>query len=394
MRTVIVGGGFAGVKAALELSKRKLGRITLISDEPYFLHHATLYATATGRDTSESVVPLKDIFATHSDVDVELDTMHSIDPDRKIVFGDSKEYEYDNLIIAIGAVTTYFDIAGMAKHSFGIKTLDDVRAFQAHLHREILINHHLDKNYVVIGGGTTGVELAGALSSYLREIAKSHHVSPDTITITLVESASRILPKLSVTASNKVRRKLEKQGVKILADHHVQALGADSVVIDGKKIPTKTAIWTCGSANNPFFDQYTDYFHLADNGRVEVNQYLEAYPHIYVLGDNAATPQAGTAWTALHDARFIADHLTRVATKAKLKPYTAKRSIVNVPIGDGWAYIEMYGIYAAGRVGFMIRRLLTLSGYKALLSPNQAMQAWQAHYHRDEACDLCKVPIE
>lgn len=92
MHTVIVGGGFAGVKAALELSKKQLGRITLISDEPYFLHHATLYATATGRETKESVVSLEDAFATHHDVDVVLDSMISIDHDRRLVVGKKSQY--------------------------------------------------------------------------------------------------------------------------------------------------------------------------------------------------------------------------------------------------------------------------------------------------------------
>ena len=83
MNVTVVGGGFAGVKAALELSKRQVGKITLVSDEPYFLHHATLYATATGKNIAESVIPLKDIFAGYNNVTIVQDKISSIDPDRK-----------------------------------------------------------------------------------------------------------------------------------------------------------------------------------------------------------------------------------------------------------------------------------------------------------------------
>ena len=91
MNVVIVGGGFGGVKAALELSKRHIGKITLISDQPYFLHHATLYATATGRDSAESIISLTDIFAAHPSVTVVLDTVKSIDTARKLIIGGKKQ---------------------------------------------------------------------------------------------------------------------------------------------------------------------------------------------------------------------------------------------------------------------------------------------------------------
>jgi NADH dehydrogenase len=390
MHTVIVGGGFAGVKAALELSKKQLGRITLISDEPYFLHHASLYGTATGRDVSASVVRLDDIFASYHDVDVVQDRMKSIDPLRKLVICDKKQFNYDQLIIAIGAVTTYFGIIGMAKHSYGIKTLDEVKAFKDHLHKEIAEDHHMDKNYVINGAGPTGVELAGAMAGYLRRIAEAHHVKRAKISIKLVEAAPRILPRLSKTASDKVQKRLESLGVTVLTDHKVDALGDEFLTVDGKKIPTETAIWTSGVANHPFFSEHPDYFRLSKNRRVEVNQYLEAYDNIYVLGDNANTPYTGLAWTALHDAIFVADHLARRAAHRPLHEYHPRRFSASVPVGDNWAYVEKYGIYVSGRTGYMARRLIELAGLRSLLPYNQALSAWHAHTTSQETCDLCR----
>ena len=390
VHTVIVGGGFAGVKAALELAKKNIGKVTLVSDEPYFLHHATLYATATGRSKSESVIPLESIFKNHSNVMVVQDRMISLDPDRKLVVGKKKSYQYDTLIIAIGVVTTYFGIDGMQQHSFGIKTLEDVQKFNNHLHTELVADKHLDKNYVIIGAGPTGVELAGALKTYLSDIAKAHHIRRAKVNITLVEAAPRILPRSSQTASRKVQRQLEKIGVKVLTNHKVEALSNDYITIDGKKTATETAIWTSGVTNHPFFSEHTDYFHTAPNRRVEVNQYLEAYRDIYVLGDNANTQHTGLAWTALRDAQFIADHLARKVAGKPLKARHSRSPMSGIPVTDTWAYVEWGGMYADGRVGSWMRRLIELRGYRMLLPAHQAKKAWRAHFVREEQCDLCK----
>lgn len=392
MHTVIVGGGFAGVRAALELSKKQLGKITLISNEPYFLYHASLYATATGRDAAASVVRLEDIFAAHHDVDVVLDTMESIDPRRKLVIGQQKQYPYDNLVIAIGVVTTYFGIKGMEAHSYGIKTLDEVKVFKKHLHDLVVADHHMDKNYIVIGGGLTGVELAGAMARYLREIAQAHKVKRAKVKITLVEAAPRIVPRLSETASRKIQKRLESLGVIVKTNHKVEELEEDSIVIDGKKIPTETAVWTSGVMNHPFFSKHPDQFMLAKNGRVEVDEYLQAQDSVYVIGDNASTPFTGTARTALYDAGFIADHLARRTTRRSLRKYVPKEYANNIPVGDHWAYVEKHGIYVAGRTGHLVRRLIELSGLKSLLPRNQAMSAWHAFYeHEEEPCDVCRT---
>jgi NADH dehydrogenase len=391
MHIVIVGGGFAGVRAALELSKKQLGKITLISDQPYFLYHASLYATATGRNADASVVSLDDIFAAHPDVEVILDTMVSVNPTRRLVIGEQKQYPYDSLVIAIGVVTTYFGIKGMGAHSYGIKTLPEVKAFKKHLHDALAAEQHMDKNYVVIGGGLTGVELAGAMGRYLREIARAHIIRNPKVSVTVVEAAPRLVPRLSVTASNKVQARLESLGVKVITGQKVEALDKGFLHVDGKKIPTETAIWTSGVMNNPFFAKHAEYFELAKNGRVVVDDYMRAYENIYILGDNANTPYTGTALTALHDAHFISEHLARKATRRPLKKYKPTLYANSIPVGDYWAYVEKYGIYLAGRTGYYLRRLIELRALKSLLPRNQALNAWHAHFDRDEEeCDLCK----
>lgn len=378
MNIVIVGGGFAGIKSAIELSKRQIGKITLISDEPYFLHHATLYATATGKSMAESVIPLKHIFDFYPNVTVVEDKVTSIDQHRRLIVGQKKQYTYDKAIFAVGSVTTYFGIKGMAEHAFGIKSLDEIKSFQHHIHEEV-VNRQLDKEFFVIGAGPTGVELAGALQEYLQTLIRINKLTHSKASVTLVEAAPRILPRSSKTAARKVMARLAKMGIKVLVNHKVEALDDDTIVIDGKKIKTTTAIWTSGVANNPFFAAQGDTFHLAPNGRVDVDRYLEAIPDVYVLGDNNTVKNSGLAWPALDQAKFIASHLARVATKRPLKAYRPRTFITGVPVGDNWGYVEWKGVYAAGKTGAAIRRWMELYGYQQLVPARVAKDLWRAH---------------
>lgn len=378
MNVVVVGGGFAGVKAALELSKRQIGKVTLISDEDYFLHHATLYATATGKSMAESVIPLREIFRHHPNVTVVKDTLTSLDPERKLVITKHKQYKYDAVVIAIGSVTTFFGINGMAQHAYGIKSLEDIRKFQDHIHQE-LVQQRLDKEYFIIGAGPTGVELAGALQEYLKDLISMHRLKVSKVRVTLVEAAPRILPRLSQTAANIVTRRLKRMGIKVLVDHKVEALDDDHIVIEGKKVPTSTAVWTSGVANNPFFAKHEHLFHLAPNGRVNVNTHLEALPNVYVIGDNNTVKYSGMAGPAMKQATFVAKHLARKRAKRPLFAFHPRSVASGLPVGEDWGYVEWLGIYVAGRPGYLARRLMELKGYCQLMPFTQALPIWRAH---------------
>jgi NADH dehydrogenase len=260
-----------------------------------------------------------------------------------------------------------------------------------HLHADVVENQHTNNAYFIIGGGPTGVELAAAIAEYVRDVARAHRVKRGAPKVTLVEAAPRLLPKLSLTASHKVTSQLQKLGVNVMVDHKVEALSEDTVTIDGKKWPSKTVIWTSGVKNNPFFLGHSEYFNISENGRVKVNRYLEAFKDVYVLGDNADTRYSGRAYTALQDAIFVADHLERRAIKKPLKPYRPSRVSQSVPVGHNWAYVEKYGIYLAGRSGYMVRRLIELANLRSLLPHNQALSAWHAYDKRDGSCELCKI---
>jgi len=377
MHVVVVGGGFGGVKAALELSKKQIGRITLISDESYFLHHATLYATATGKNFAESIIPLNTIFANHPNVEVVLDKVTTFDPKRHLI-GGKKDYHYDKLILALGSVTTYFDIEGMKEHSYGIKSIHQIKDFHEHIHEE-LVNQKLDKEYFVIGAGATGVEMAAALNDYLKELITTYRLKQKASKVSIVEMAPRITPHLSKTASKKISHQLKKQGIRVRADHKVNALENGRIIIEGKAYATTTAIWTSGVTNNPFFKHNADNFDLAANGRVNVNPYLEALEDVYVIGDNNTVKHSGTALPTLNQAKHVANNITRVATKRPQEKFHPMSYPSGIPLGPKWGYVEWAGVYISGRTGALARRLMELYGYCQLLPIKQAIPVWRAH---------------
>lgn len=378
MHVVVVGSGFGGVKAALELSKRQVGKVTLISNQPYFLHHATLYATATGKSTEESVIPLNVIFAKHPNVEVIEDTVAGFDPHRKLISGKKKDYHYDKLVLALGSVTSFFGIPGMKEHAYGISTFEDVQEFHGHLHEEVVKNK-LDKNYFVIGAGQTGVELASALAEYLTVLKSLYRLKNTASRVTLVEAQGRILPHMSQSATDHVERRLKKMGVHILTGHKVNALADDKITVDGKVYPTTTAIWASGLVNNPFFKTNAGYFHLSKDGRVNVNPYLEALDDVYVIGDNNSVKYSGKAWPALKQATHVARNIARLATHRPQKAFHAYSVPSGVPVGGKWGYVEWLGLYVKGSSGAVLRRWMELYGYCQLMPFHIALPIWQSH---------------
>lgn len=378
MHIVVVGGGFAGVKAALELSKRHVGRITLISDETYFLHHATLYATATGRSIEGSVIPLSDIFKNNAKVEVVRDKIVDLDSKRKFVSSKRAKYPYDVLILALGSVTTYFGIKGLRRHAYGIKTLADIKEFTHHIQEQVA-KKKIDKEYFVIGGGPSGVELAGALHENIRYLCDVHDIRKANVKVSLVEGAPRILPSLSYTASNKVRRRLKKIGVLVLENQRVEELDDDIITINDKQFDTKTAIWTSGVANNPFFEKHSDVFKIGGRGKVSVDKYLRASKDIFVLGDNNNVKYSGMAWPAMHQAQYVAKYLAKKRARQHVKPFKPRSVPAGIPVGENWGYVEWKGLYVSGRTGYFVRRMMELYGYAKLVPLRQAIRAWRAH---------------
>ncbi|RWZ79133.1 MAG: hypothetical protein EOT04_02095 [Candidatus Chaera renei] len=389
IRVVIVGGGFGGIKTALELGRRPEFQITLISKTDYFLYYPSLYSTATGHSVRESQVALSRIFQNRP-ISLVKDEVTALDAVRKLIHGkNGKTYHYDVLVMAMGSVTTYFGVNGLSRYAYGMKSIKQVRQLKKHLHQELTLDNHLDKNYVVIGAGPSGVELAGSLVGYLDWLKKVHGLKNCRVKISLVESAPRVLPKLSRRASRRALKRLRSLGIHVMLNQRVNEASSDQVIINGRPLKSHTVIWTSGVANHPLYKKYPETFQLNGGGKVAVDEYLRAAPHIYVIGDNAATVYSGLAQTALHDAIFLADHLKRLAASQPLRPYRAVKPPTVVPIGPNWALMEWGWLVMSGRLAALVRRLADFIGYDDVLPIGQALGVWRSSFKREENCPVC-----
>jgi NADH dehydrogenase len=379
MNITIVGGGFGGVKTALELAEDKSNQITIITDKPDFQYYPALYSAATGHSHLESWVPLGTIFAGKHNIHVHIDSIEAINPKTKTLKGNSGVvYDYERCILALGTVTTYFGIKGLETYAYGIKSAAEIKRLKQHIYIDIAENHMTDKHYIIVGAGPTGVELAAALGSYLGRMCEHYGIKKPKLQIDLIEAAPRILPRMSEKSSKKVQKRLEKLGVNVQTGKTVEAATADDLTVSGKSIDSRTVIWTSGVANHPFYKNNAEHFEFAKNGRIVVDEYMQASKNLYVIGDNAATSYTGLAQTALHDAMFVSSNLKRQAKHKKLRKYKAVMPPVVVPVGENWAVFEWHGLRLYGWIASLLRRAADFIGYSDMLPLGQALGVWRA----------------
>lgn len=389
MNIVIVGGGFGGVKTALLLSRHRGMKITLISDKDYLTYFPSLYAVATGGARRQSFIPLQSI-VRDAPIKFIQDKVVGYDSQRKIIKGVAGQYSFDYAVFALGVVTNYFGIKGLETYSFGIKSSQEVAEFRRHIHDELTSKRRLDKQYVIVGAGPTGVELSASLASYIAHIADAHCIKHNRIRIKLIEAAPRVLPRMSEAASAAVTQRLRETGVEVMVGEKVEWQDDDEVFVSGRSIPTGTVVWTSGVANNPFFSAHSDSFRLADNRKVLVNENMMVNAHTYVIGDNAATVYSGLAQTALHDAHYVARDLIRIKTHQLRRPYTMYKPPVVVPVGRRWAVFERDRVLIAGGLGHVIRRCADFIGYHDILPLKTAWAVWRSEERREDTCIVCQ----
>jgi NADH dehydrogenase len=386
MNITIVGGGFGGVKTALELAKQHDATITLITDKADFQYYPALYGAATGRSHLESWVPLTTIFAGKKNVTIDHDTIEKIDSDKKTLQGKTgATYSYEICVLALGTVTTYFGIQGLETYTYGVKSAEEIEELKQHIYADVVEGRGVDKRYIVIGAGPTGVELAAALGSYLKKLSKHLKAPESNMHVALIEAAPRVLPRMSEKASASVLKRLEKLGVKVQTGKTVESATEDLLTVSGELMTSDTIIWTSGVANHPFYKANAEQFELAPNGRVVVDAHLQVKDSLYVIGDNAATPFTGLAQTALHDALFVADHIKDVAAGKPVVDYKAVMPPVVIPVGAFWAVFEWRKLRITGIVAAVLRRAADFMGYSDILPLGQALGVWRPHrVWRDE----------
>ena len=385
-KVLILGAGFGGIKAALELESDPRFEVTLLSDEPNFRYYPMLYHTATGGSSRASNIPLSELFAGKN-VKIARTAAQEVDRAAKQVKTSKKNHSYDHLIIALGVVTNYFGIKGMKEYAFGIKTQQESQRLREHLHNLLVKEQKPDINYVVVGGGPTGVELAGALPGYIRHIMKRHGLAKRPIHIDLVEAQNRLMPRMPRSYSSAVTKRLRRLGIKLHLNEAVKAETAAMLKLADHSIASHSVVWTAGVTNHPFFK--TNNFALTEHGKVLVDPFLQAESDVYVIGDNADTKYSGMAQTALYDAVFVAGNLKRQAGNKPQRGYKPKRPIYITPVGPHWAAVQWGGAHIYGWLGWLLRNAADYAGYHEYEPWWRAGERLKATYDSEETCSIC-----
>jgi NADH dehydrogenase len=386
---LILGGGFGGVKAALELVDDERFTVTLLTEDPDLRYYPTLYHTATGGHRANSSIPLEQIFH-NKEISVVIATAQLLDRKAKTIRTTAGEtYSYDTLIIGLGVITNYFGIPGLAENTYSIKSQSEVVRFKKHLHDQMLSDRRPDLNYVIVGGGPTGIELSGALPEYLEHIMKNHGIKRRAIHIDLIEAAPRLLPRMPLDTSRAVKRRLKRIGVQLRLNSIVQGATADELTVSGKPIRSHTVVWTAGVTNNPFFND--NHFILMSRGKVAVDTYLQSEDSIYVIGDNANTPFSGLAQTALVDGKFVAENLRRRASGQQMKSYNAKQPATVIPAGPYWAAVCWGNLRIYGKAGWLLREAADFIGFSDLQPLPKATKQFLTEFQHQDNCEVCSI---
>lgn len=386
-KVLVLGGGFAGIKAALELCGDPRLDVTLLSDQENFRYYPTLYMAALGGSAFASSIPLAEIFQGKK-VKLVKARAKVLDRDNKAVKDTSgTSHSYDALVVALGVMTNFFNIEGLEKYAYGVKTLEEAQRLRDHLHKQLLDEREPDINYVIIGGGPTGVELAGALPSYVRHIMKRHGIYRRKIHVDLVEASPRLLPRMPKPYSKAVQKRLRKLGIKLYLNQKVEAETADALKVSGHPIESHTVVWTAGVTNHPFFKENN--FALSEHGKVVVDKYLQAEPDIFVIGDNADTPYSGMAQTALYDGIYLANNLKRQTKGKRMKKYKPNQPVYITPAGPKWAAVIWGRVHLYGLIGHLLREAADFRGYKDYEPWWLASKRWLSEGDSQESCVTC-----
>lgn len=367
---VIIGGGFGGLRAAKILANKSGVFVTLIDRHNYHLFQPLLYQVATaGLSPADIAVPIRSIVGGFKNIEVILAEVQSIELKTKQIVLSKKQLAYDYLIVAAGAKHSYFAHPEWEKFAPGLKTLEQAteirkRVLFAYEQAEIEEDSQIKKallTFVVVGGGPTGVELAGAIAEIGRQtLAKDFkNIDSSQSRIILIEAGSRLLAGFHPSLSRSAALDLEAMGVQIWLTSRVTEIEKTCVKLGKESIETHTVIWAAGvlpSQLNQFLGQNKDQI-----GRVIVNDFLniEGYPDVFVIGDLAhfklksGEILPGLAPVAIQQGESAAKNILRTISGKPSRVFEYLDKGMMATIGRKKAIMQFRGLKVSGFLAWL-----------------------------------------
>ncbi|HET9514041.1 MAG TPA: NAD(P)/FAD-dependent oxidoreductase [Gemmatimonadales bacterium] len=363
---VIVGGGFAGLEAAKKLGRAPV-RVTLVDRFNHHTFQPLLYQVATAAlNAGEIAKPIRSILRRFSNISVRLGRVTSVDVGARLLHLDGQQLGYDYLILAPGVRHSYFKRPDWEALAPGLKTMEDaleirrrvLLAFERAELAETADERHRHLTFVVIGGGPTGVEVAGAIAEIRRyALARDfRRIDPRDATVLLLEGGPRILSSYPPELSQKAKESLRRLGVEVRTDSMVTEIVPGAVVSAGWRIPTDTVVWAAGNVANPVLT--TLGVPLDEVGRplVEPDCTIPGHPDVFVLGDAAAFrhdpryPKVlpGVAPVAMQQGRYAARAIIADLRQQRREPFKYKDKGQLAVIGRGHGVADVGPIQIGG----------------------------------------------
>ena len=387
-KVVIVGGGFAGLSAAKSLGRKPDVEVTLIDRRNHHLFQPLLYQVATaGLSPADIAAPIRSILSGFKNIRVLQGEVESVDLERKKVTADFGDLEFDYLMMACGATHSYFGNEAWEPLAPGLKTIENAtdirrRILTAFEEAERIDDPELRRKqltFVVVGGGPTGVELAGAIGEMSRfTLAKDfRHIDAKSTRVFLMEAGARILAAFPEALSARAARDLEKLGVQIWTGSRVTQVDPDGVTVGDERISASTVIWAAGVQAESFnTNQNLDTDLETDKlGRTVVNSDLSlpGHKHVFVAGDQASfkcddgTTLPGLAPVAAQQGKFVANSILSDLKGTPRKEFVYRDKGIMATIGRNKAVLKSGRWQLGGRIAWwawLIVHIYFLTGFK------------------------------
>lgn len=361
---VVIGAGFGGIRAARKLSKLNV-QVTLIDKHNYHLFQPLLYQVSTATLSIDDIAyPIRAMIKKQKNILFRMGEVTNIDFAAKTLLVDNNEISYDYLIIAPGGTTNFFGMDSIEKTSFGLKTLDEAVNLRNHiLHKFELASYEKDSvkrhallTFIVVGGGPTGVESAGALSELIYLVMAKEYPTLNfkEVRIVLVEASDKVLAAMpeelqEATIENLIRKHVEVRLCVQVTDYDGQRLNLKS----GEIIPTHTVIWAAGIKAASLAATLTCNHDSA--GRIIVNEYLQVpeHPEVFAIGDAVhfqqdSRPLPMIAPVAIQQAETACENIANLLSQKDLHKFTYKDVGSMATIGRNAAVVNMGSLKLSG----------------------------------------------
>ncbi len=395
-KVIVIGGGFGGLNVVSTLRKSKK-KILLIDKKNHHLFQPLLYQVASAAlSPADIATPLREIFRSCKNVTVMMGDVVHIDKNKKeITLKDGAIETYDYLVIGIGARHSYFGKDEWEQFAPGLKTLRDALTIREKVLLSFETAERLDDpkeiekhlNFVVIGGGPTGVEMAGAIAEIAHKtlFKNFRKIHPEKSKIYLIEGADRVLPPFPKSLSKRAKKDLEKMGVEVITSKIVTNVTAEGIEIGTEKIHAKNIIWAAGNQVSPLLKDLE--VERDRQGRIIVEKDLSIpnNPEIFVIGDAAHLeskkgPLPGIAPVAIQMAGYVGRVIKKDIPKEKRRPfrYFDKGSLATIGTGKAVGFmgkLRLTGLVAW--LGWGLIHVAYLIGYRNRFT---VMLNWIFHY--------------